>query len=91
MKFQSLSSGSTVVVYGDPMPYQSPLLIIENLPSLVMYADSDTKCEVGRVYKADDGHWYLSSIYLNDWNPTEVFAKYKGFLFLNALHSKRND
>lgn len=77
-------------MYGDPMPYQSPLLITENLPSLVMYADSDTKCEVGRVYKADDGHWYLSSIYLNDWNPTEVFAKYKGFLFLSALHSKRN-
>jgi hypothetical protein len=90
MKIQYLSSGSTVVVYGEPMPYQSPLLITENLPSLVMYADSNTKCEVGRVYKAEDDRWYLSTIYLNNRNPIEVFAKYKGFLFLNALHSKRN-
>jgi len=87
MNVQFLSSGSIVVVYGDPKPYQSPLLITENLPSVVTYADSKTKCEVGRVYKADDGRWYLSSIYLHNWNPIEVFAKYKGFLFLNKLHS----
>ena len=90
MKFQSLSSGNTAVVYGDPMPYQSPLLITENLPSLVSYSDSETKCEVGRVYKSEDGRWYLSSVYLNNWSATEVFAKYKGFLFLNRLHSDRN-
>ena len=90
MKVQYLSSGSIVVVYGEPMPYQSPLLITENFPSIVTYADSDTKCEVGRVYKSEDGRWYLSSVYLNNWSATEVFAKYKGFLFLNALHSKRN-
>ena len=77
-------------MYGDPAPYQSPLLITENLPSLVMYADSETKCEVGRVYKTEDNRWYLSTIYLNSRSPIEVFAKYKGFLFLNALHSKRN-
>lgn len=70
-----------------PMPYQSPLLITENLPSLVLYADSKTKCEVGRVYKAEDNRWYLSTVYLNNRNPIEVFAKYKGFLFLNKLHS----
>ena len=90
MKLQSLSSGITVVVLGEPMPYQSPLLITENLPSVVMYADSKTKCEVGRVYQAEDGRWYLSSAYLNNWSATEVFAKYKGFLFLNALHAKRD-
>jgi hypothetical protein len=89
MKVQYLSSGSTVVVYGDPMPYQSPLLITENLPSLVMYVDPKTKCEVGRVYKSEDGRWYLSSVYLNNWSATEVFAKYQGFLFLNKLHSNR--
>ena len=70
-----------------PMPYQSPLLITENLPSLVLYADSKTKCEVGRVNKAEDNRWYLSTVYLNNRNPIEVFAKYKGFLFLNKLHS----
>ena len=52
-----------------------------------MYADPKTKCEVGRVYKSEDGRWYLSSVYLNNWSATEVFAKYKGFLFLNKLHS----
>jgi hypothetical protein len=90
MKLQSLSSGITVVVLGESMPYQSPLLITENLPSVVMYADSKTKCEVGRVYQAEDGRWYLSSAYLNNWSATEVFAKYKGFLFLNALHANRD-
>ena len=87
MKVQYLSSGSTVAVYGEPMPYQSPLRITENLPSLVLYADTKTTCEVGRVYKANDGRWYLSTGYLNDWMPIEVFAKYKGFLFLQKLHS----
>ena len=79
-----------MVNYDKPVPYQSPLLITENLPSLVMYADSNTKCEVGRVYKTEDDRWYLSTVYLNDRNPIEVFAKYKGFLFLNALHAKRD-
>jgi hypothetical protein len=73
-------------VYGEPMPYQSPLYITENLPSVVIYADIKTKCEVGTVYKANDGRWYLSTVYLNNRNPIEVFAKYKGFLFLNKLH-----
>ena len=87
MNVQYLSSGSIVVVSGDPKPYQSPLLITENLPSFVRYADSKTKCEVGTVYKTEDGRWYLSTVYLNNRNPIEVFAKYKGFLFLNKLHS----
>ena len=90
MKVQSLSSGITVVSLGEPMPYQSPLRISESFPSVVMYVDSRTGSDVGRVYKAEDDRWYLSSVYLNNWNPIEVFAKYKGFLFLNALHSKRN-
>ena len=90
MNVQELNSGRWSVAYGEPMPYQSPLLITENLPSLVMYADSQTKCEVGRVYKSEDGRWYLSSVYLNNWSATEVFAKYKGFLFLNRLHSDRD-
>ena len=90
MKVQSLSSGITVVSLGEPMPDQSPLRISESFPSVVMYVDSRTGSDVGRVYKAEDDRWYLSSVYLNNWNPIEVFAKYKGFLFLNALHSKRN-
>ena len=88
MKFQSLSSGNTVVALGEPMPYQSPLFITENFPSVVKYADIKTKCEVGTVYKTNDGRWYLSTVYLNNRNPIEVFAKYKGFLFLHKLHSE---
>ena len=89
MKLQLLNTGRWSVVYGEPVPYQSPLQVTENLTSLVMYADINTTCEVGRVYKTDDGRWYLSTVYLNNWNPIEVFAKYKGFLFLNKLHSNR--
>jgi hypothetical protein len=79
-----------MVNYDKPVPYQSPLLFLENFPSCVIYADPVTKSEVGRVYKAEDGRWYLSTVYLNNRNPIEVFAKYKGFLFLNRLHSDRN-
>jgi hypothetical protein len=87
MKVQYLSSGSTVVVYGDPMPYQSPLRITENLPSLVIYVDNKTSSEVGRVYRTSDDRWYLSTVYINNRNPIEVFAKYKAFLFLQKLHA----
>ena len=87
MNIQPLNSGKTMVNYDKPVPSQSPLLITENLPSLVMYADIKTKCEVGRVYKSEDGRWYLSSVYLNNWSATEVFAKYQGFLFLQKLHA----
>ena len=76
-----------MVNYDKPVPYQSPLLITENFPSIVTYADIKTKCEVGRVYKSEDGRWYLSSVYLNNWSATEVFAKYQGFLFLQKLHA----
>ena len=72
------------------MTYQSPLRIAENFPSLVMYTDTETTREVGRVYKTDDGRWYLSTVYTNNWSPIEVFAKYEGFLLLNALHYKRD-
>jgi hypothetical protein len=87
MNVQPLESGKTMVNYGKPMPYQSPLYITENLPSLVIYSDLKTSCEVGRVYKSEDDRWYLSSVYLNNWSATEVFAKYKGFLFLQKLHA----
>ena len=86
MKVQYLSSGSIVVVYGDPAPYQSPLRIAECLPSVVVYEDSTTGKFVGKVYEDDAGRWFLETIYLNPDLPLEVFAKYKGFLLLNKLH-----
>ena len=86
MKFQSLSSGNTVVSLGDPVPYQSPLRIAECLPSVVIYEDNTTGKFVGKVYKDDAGRWFLETIYMNPDLPLEVFAKYKGFLLLNKLH-----
>ena len=91
MKLQSLSSGITVVVLGEPVPYQSSLRVSECLPSVVIYEDSVTGDFVGKVYQDDAGRWFLETIYLNPDLPLEVFAKYQGFLLLNKLHSKRND
>lgn len=88
MKFQSLSSGNTVVSLGDPVPYQSPLRIAECLPSVVIYEDSTTGKFVGKVYKDDVGKWFLETIYMNPNLPLEVFSKYQGFLLLNKLHSE---
>ena len=88
MKVQYLSSGSIVVVYGDPAPYQSPLKVAECLPSVVVYEDSTTGKFVGKVYQDDAGGWFLETIYMNPDLPLEVFAKYKGFLLLNKLHEK---
>ena len=86
MKFQSLSSGSTVVALGEPMPYQSPLRIDQCYPSVVTYLDSKTGEYVGKVYKDTEGRWYLRTHYINSDIPFEVFTKYGGFVFLNKLH-----
>ena len=87
MNIQPLDSEKTMVNYDKPVPYQSPLRITENLPSLVIYVDNKTSSEVGRVYRTSDDRWYLSTTYINNRNPIEVFAKYKAFLFLQKLHT----
>ena len=86
MYVQQTSSGDIFTVYGDPVPYQSPLRIAECLPSVVVYEDSTTGKFVGKVYKDDVGRWFLETVYLNPGLPLEVFAKYQGFLLLNKLH-----
>jgi hypothetical protein len=73
-------------VYGEPMPYQSPLRIADCFPNVVVYEDSNTGKFVGKVYQDDTGRWFLETIYMNPDLPLEVFAKYKGFLLLNKLH-----
>lgn len=89
MKLQSLSSGSIVVEYGDPVPYQSPLRIDQCYPSVVTYSDSKTGEYVGKVYKNTEEQWYLRTPYINSDIPLEVFTKYNGFLFLNKLHKNQ--
>ena len=87
MHVQQMSSGVISTVYGNPVPYQSPLRIAESLPSVVVYEDSTTGGFLGKVYKDDAGRWFLETVYLNPELPLEVFAKYQGFLLLNKLHS----
>lgn len=52
------------------------------------YTCSRTKQRLGRVYKTGEGKWYLATRYIGNWQPIEVFTKYKGFLFLNELHRR---
>ena len=86
MHVQPLNSGKTMVNYGKPVPYQSPLRIDQCYPSVVTYSDSKTGEHVGKVYKDAEGRWYLRTRYINSDIPFEVFTKYDGFLFLNKLH-----
>ena len=87
MHVQHLTSGKWSVTY-DKVDYQSPILIDENFPSLVTYKCAKTLQPIGKVYKTDTGHWYLSSPYLNEVFPVEVFSKIEGFFLLNNLHKQ---
>ena len=90
MYVQQTSTGAISTVYGNPVPYQSPLRIAESLPSVVVYENPTTGEFVGKVYKDEVGRWFLETTYLNPELPLEVFSKYQGFLLLNKLHSKRD-
>ena len=88
MDFQILPDGKTVVSYGEPVEYQSPILIDENYPSIVTYKCARSKQLIGKVYKTADGRWWLATCYLQHWQPVEVFSKIEGFLFLNSLYKQ---
>ena len=74
-------------MYGNPAPYQSSLRVMACYPSVVTYSDTRTGEFVGKVYKNDEGKWFLETVYLDSYSPVEVFTKYQGFLFLKKLHS----
>ena len=90
MDTQRLPSGRVHVNYGEPMEYQSPILIDENYPSIVTYKCAKTLQLIGKVYKTSDDRWWLATCYLNHWQPVEVFSKIEGFLFLNRLYKVYN-
>jgi hypothetical protein len=90
MNVQVLLTGKTLVEYGDPVEYQSPILIDENFPSIVTYKCARTLQLIGKVYKTADGRWWLASCYLGHWMPVEVFSKIEGFFFLNNLYKQNN-
>ena len=90
MNVQDLPSGKKSVSY-DKVEYQSPILIDENLPSVVTYKCAVTLEHIGKVYRKDDGSWWLVTRYLNHWTPVEVFSKIEGFLLLNNLHKQHHE
>jgi hypothetical protein len=91
MNVQELPTGRWLVEYGDPVEYQSPILIDENLPSLVTYKCALTGHHIGKVYKTEDGRWWLATPYISHWTPIEVFSKIEGFFFLNNLHKRHRE
>jgi len=88
MDVQDLPSGRKIIRY-NRVEYQSPLLIDENLPSLVTYKCARTGNHVGKVYRNPDGRWWLATCFLNHWMPIEVFSKIEGFLLLNQCYKQR--
>jgi hypothetical protein len=90
MNVQVLPTGKISVEYGAKVEYQSPILIDENFPSVVTYKCARTLQSIGKVYKTEDGRWWLATCYLNHWTPVEVFSKIEGFFFLNNLYKQNN-
>jgi hypothetical protein len=84
MKVQYLSTGRWSVRYGEPMEYQSPLWIVSSTEDEIVYAEKPEGGPIARVYKKD-GDWYLTTAYLQHWQPVPTFSKYEGFLLLLNL------
>ena len=74
-----------------PVPYQSALKVQENYPSVVTYVDTKTGKLIGRVYKCENGRWWLATVFKNNSRPFEVFTKIGGFLFLNELNRTHHE
>jgi hypothetical protein len=84
MDVQYLSIGRWFVTYGDPVDYQSPLWIVSSTEDEIVYAEKPEGGSIARVYKKD-GDWYLTTAYLQHWQPVPTFSKYEGFLLLLNL------
>ena len=91
MDIQHRTDGTIAVHYGDPVEYQSPILVDENYPSVVTYKCAITMQHIGKVYKTADGRWWLASCYIKHWTPVEVFSKIEGFLLLNNLYKQNHE
>ena len=91
MDVQTLISGQIIVNYGEPMEYQSPLLVDECWPTFVTYRCAVTLEHVGKVYKTADERWWLTTIFFSHGTPIEVFSKIEGFFLLNNLHKQNHE
>jgi len=88
MNCQYLSTGKWYVTYGK-VDYQSPLWIVSHNDTEIIYAEKQGGGPIARVYKKDD-EWYLTTAYLNHWQPIPTFSKYEGFLLLLNIYKNRN-
>ena len=84
MDVQYLSIGRWSITYGEPVDYQSPLWIVSSTEDEIVYAEKHEGGPIARVYKKD-GDWYLTTAYLQHWQPVPTFSKYEGFLLLLNL------
>ena len=81
MNVQSLLTGRTYVSYGEPLAYQSPLWIVSQSDTEIVYAAGYKGQPIARVYQKG-GEWFLATAYLGHWQPIPTFSKYEGFLLL---------
>jgi hypothetical protein len=84
MNVQNLPFGRKFVEYGEPVEFQSPLWIVSHNDTEIVYSEKPESGPIARVYKKDD-EWYLTTAYLNHWQPIPTFSKYGGFLLLLNL------
>ena len=81
MNVQELSSGKWLVVYGEPVAYQSPLWIVSQTDTEIVYAAGYKGQPIARVYQKGN-EWFLATAYIGHWQPIPTFSKYEGFLLL---------
>ena len=89
MNVQILPTGKTYVEYGAKVEYQSPLWIVSSKEDEIIYAKEPEGAPIARVYKKGDD-WYLTTAYLQHWQPVPTFSKYEGFLLLLNLRKQNN-
>ena len=90
MNVQILPTGKTYVEYGAKMEYQSPLWIVSSTEDEIIYAEKPEGGPIARVYKKGDD-WYLTTAYLQHWQPVPTFSKYEGFLLLLNLRKQQHE
>lgn len=89
MNVQELSSGKWLISY-DKVGYQSPLWIVSQTPTEVVYAAEYQGHPIARVYEKGN-EWFLATAFLGHWQPIPTFSKYEGFLLLLNLYKQQHE
>lgn len=70
------------------MEYQSPLWIVSQSETEIVYSETSSGSPIAKIYKKG-GEWFLATSYLAYWQPVPTFTKYEGFLLLLNLKKQR--